>query len=194
MMTWMKEREQKWDTRHEDDKLWWARITTSIAKALKKEEPGQEVREKETANTSGMDGGGLEALQHADRMQDEGPEKRQHLQQQPKCRQELKLQLQPQHERRPKSPPTSASWWETVPPRSKSQKMTAGPGPVPMAGSSMVERRLIVVLATVPDSHFWCGSGCTLTFCQIGGPGPQFTQTVNSATVGWYTPNLSELG
>jgi len=35
MMTWMQEREQKWDARHEDNKLWGAGITNMIAKTMK---------------------------------------------------------------------------------------------------------------------------------------------------------------
>jgi hypothetical protein len=34
MRTWMQEREQKWDARHEDDKLWAAGITDMIAKIM----------------------------------------------------------------------------------------------------------------------------------------------------------------
>jgi hypothetical protein len=45
MMTWRQEREQKWDTRHEDNKLWGAGITNMIAKVMKGVAPGQEARE-----------------------------------------------------------------------------------------------------------------------------------------------------
>jgi hypothetical protein len=41
MRTWMQEREQKWDTRHEDDKLWGAGITNMIATVMKGVAPGQ---------------------------------------------------------------------------------------------------------------------------------------------------------
>jgi len=34
MMTWRQEREQKWDSRYEDDKVWGAGITNMIAKTL----------------------------------------------------------------------------------------------------------------------------------------------------------------
>ena len=97
MMTWMQEREQKWDTRHEDDNLWGAGITNMIAKVVKGVAPGQEAREKERDKTASMDGGGLEASQHADTTQEGGPEKHQQLQQQPKPRLQLKLQPKPQH-------------------------------------------------------------------------------------------------
>jgi len=66
MMAWMEEREQKWDTRHEDDKLCRVGITNMIAKVMKGMAPGQEVRENEREMTARTDGGGLEASQHAD--------------------------------------------------------------------------------------------------------------------------------
>jgi hypothetical protein len=47
MLTWMQEREQKWDARHEDDKVWGAGITNMIAKVVKGVAPGQEAREKD---------------------------------------------------------------------------------------------------------------------------------------------------
>jgi len=86
-----------------------------------------------------MDGGGLEASQHADTMQEGGPVKRQQLQRQPKPRLPLKLQPKLQHETKPKPKPvpTPARWWETVPPRTQSQRAPIGPG-----GSSTAERRL----------------------------------------------------
>ena len=93
----MQEREQKWDTRHEDDNLWGAGITNMIAKVVKGVAPGQEAREEERDKTASMDGGGLEASQHADTTQEGGPEKHQQLQQQPKPRLQLKLQPKPQH-------------------------------------------------------------------------------------------------
>jgi hypothetical protein len=92
MMTWMQEREQKWDTHHKDDKLWVAGITNMIANVMKGVAPGQVAREKQRDKTARMDGGGLEALQHADRTQEGGPEKHQQLQQQSKPRLQLKLQ------------------------------------------------------------------------------------------------------
>jgi hypothetical protein len=46
MRTWMKEREQKWDACHEDDKLWGAGISNMIAKVMKGVAPGHEVGEK----------------------------------------------------------------------------------------------------------------------------------------------------
>jgi len=91
MMAWMQEREQKWDTRHEDNKLWGAGITNMIAKVMKGVAPGKEGREKEREMTARTDGGGLEASQHADMTQEEGQEKRQQLQQQPKPKLRLKL-------------------------------------------------------------------------------------------------------
>jgi hypothetical protein len=106
MRTWMQEREQKWDARHEDDKLWGPGITNMIAKVMKGVAPGQEVREKERDKTAGMDGGGLEASQHADTTQEGGSEKRQQLQQQPETILPLKVQPKPQHEPKPKSAPT----------------------------------------------------------------------------------------
>jgi nucleotidyltransferase/DNA polymerase involved in DNA repair len=67
--TWMQEREQKWDARHEDDKLWGAGITNIIAKVLNGVAPGQEARENERDKTAWMDGGGLDASLHADTTQ-----------------------------------------------------------------------------------------------------------------------------
>jgi hypothetical protein len=101
MMTWMQEREQKWDTRHDDDTLWGAGITNLSAKVMKEVAAGQEAREKERDKTARIDGGGLEASQHADTTQKGGPEKYQQLQQQPKPRPQPKLQPKPQHEPRP---------------------------------------------------------------------------------------------
>jgi len=144
MMTWMQEREQKWGTRHKDDNLWGAGITNMIAKVVKGVAPGQEAREKERDKTARMDGGGLEASQHAATTQEGGPEKHQQLLQQPKPRLQLKLQPNPQHEPKPKSAPTPARRWETVPPCAQSQRAPVGPGPAPTDGSSMAERRLIL--------------------------------------------------
>jgi len=144
MRTWMQEREQKWDARHEDDKLWGAGITNMIARIMKGVASGHEARENERDETAGMDGGGLEASQHADTTREEEPEKRQQLQQQPKPKLQLKLQPKPQRAPKPKSAPTPARWWETFPPRAKSQRAPVGPGPAPTAGSSMAERRLIL--------------------------------------------------
>jgi len=56
MRTWMQDREQKWDARHEDDKLWGAGITNMIAKIMKGVASGQEAREKERDETAEMDG------------------------------------------------------------------------------------------------------------------------------------------
>jgi len=52
----MKEREQKWDARHEHDKLWEAGITHMIAKVMKGVPPGQEPRVNERDKTAGMNG------------------------------------------------------------------------------------------------------------------------------------------
>ena len=104
MMTSMQEREQKWDARHEDDKLRGAGITNMIAKTttgLPQDEEGRE-REKERQMTVRTDGGGLEASQHADTMREEEPEKRQQLQQQPKPKLQLKLPPEPQPTPKPK--------------------------------------------------------------------------------------------
>jgi len=96
--------------------------------------------------TARTEDGRLDASQHADTTRDEGPEKRQQLQQQPKPKLQLKLQLKPQPAPKPKSAPTPAGRWETVPPQAKSQMAPIGPGqgPASMAGSSMAERRLIL--------------------------------------------------
>jgi len=142
MTTWMQEREQKWDTGQEDDKLWGAGTTNMIAKVMKVVAPGQEAREKERDKTASMDSGGLEASQHADTTQEGEPEKRQQLQQQPKPRLQVKLQPNPQHEPKPKSAPTPDRPWETVPPLAQSQRAPAGPGPAPTAGWILAERRL----------------------------------------------------
>jgi hypothetical protein len=161
----MQEREQKWDARHEDDKLWGAGITNMIAKVMKGVPPGQEAREKKRHKPAGMDGRGLEASQHVDTTQEGGPEKRQQLQQQPETRLPLIVQAKLQHEPKPMLAPTPARRWETVPPRTQSQKApivpgelsTAAsrlilkrderaprPGPVPTSGSSIADRRLIL--------------------------------------------------
>jgi len=116
MTTWMQEREQKWDARHEDDMLWGAGITNMIPEVMKGVAPGQGVREKEREKAARMDSGGLEASKHADTTQEEGPEERQRRQQQPKPKLQLKLQPQPQPAPKPKPPPTPARRWETVPP------------------------------------------------------------------------------
>jgi len=138
MMTWMQsEREQKWDARHEDEKLWGVGITNMIAKVMKGVAPGQEVREKDTEMTARMDGGGLEASQHADTTQEERPEQRQQPQQQPQPKLQLKLQPKPQPALKPKSAPKAATRWETVPPRA--QRQIAGTAQT--SGSSMADRR-----------------------------------------------------
>jgi len=51
-----------------------------------------------------------------------------------------------------------------------------------------------VVLATGPDRHLGSLSGFKPNCCPTGGPGCQYTRTVASGTVRWYTPNPSELG
>jgi len=139
--TWMQKREQKWDARHEDDKLWGAGITNMLAKIMKGVASSQDAREKERYKTAGTDGGGPEASQYADTTPEEEPEKCQQLQQQPNPKLQLKLQPKPQPVPKPKSAPTPARWWETVPPRAKSQWAPVGPGSAPTAGSSMAERR-----------------------------------------------------
>ena len=135
----MQERQQKWDARHEDDRVWGAGITNMIVKVMKGVAPGQEARDKESDETERMDGGGLEASQHVDTPQEGGPEKRQQLQQQPKPRLLLKVQPKPQHKPKPKSAPTPARRRKTGPPRTHSQRAPSGPG-----GSSMTARRLII--------------------------------------------------
>jgi len=66
MITWMPEREQKWDARYKDDKVWGAGITRMIAKTIKGVAQGQDETEREREVTARTDGGGLEASQHAD--------------------------------------------------------------------------------------------------------------------------------
>ena len=68
-----------------------------IAKVMKGVAPGQEVRERERDKTAGMDGGGLEASQHADTTQEGGPEQFQQLQLQPETRLPLIVPPKPQH-------------------------------------------------------------------------------------------------
>jgi len=128
MRTWMQEGEQKWDACHEDDKVWGVGITNMIAMIMKGVAPGQEVRENERHETARMDGGGLVDSQHADTPQKGGPEKRQQLQQQLKRRLALEVQPKPKHEPKQQSAPTPARPWETVPPRTQSQRATIGPG------------------------------------------------------------------
>jgi len=102
----MQEREQKWDTCNEDDKLWGAGITKLLTMVMTGVAPGQEVRKKERENTARMDGEGLEAAQHAATNEEERPEKQQQLQQQPKSKLQLKLHPTPQPTPKPKSAPT----------------------------------------------------------------------------------------
>jgi hypothetical protein len=59
MMTSIQEREQKWDARHENDKLWGAGITNMIAKTLQWVAQDQEGRNKERPMTARTDSGGL---------------------------------------------------------------------------------------------------------------------------------------
>jgi len=94
-MAWMEEGEQKWDTHHEDDKLWGAGIPNMIANVLKGVAPAQEGREEEREVTVRTDGGWLEASQQADTTREEGPEKCQQLQQQLMPKLQLKLQPRP---------------------------------------------------------------------------------------------------
>jgi len=108
MMTWLQEREQKSDTRHKDDNQSVAGITIIIGKVIEGVAPGEEVREKERDKTARMESGGLEASQQAHSTQERGPEKLQKLEQQPKPRLWLELQLEPQRQLKPKSVPTPA--------------------------------------------------------------------------------------
>jgi hypothetical protein len=89
---WMQDREQKWDARHEEDKVWGSVITNRIAKTMNGVAQGQEGREKKREKTARTDGGWVEDSQHADTMREEGPEHRQHPQQQAKPKLQLKLQ------------------------------------------------------------------------------------------------------
>jgi hypothetical protein len=61
IMTWMQEREQKWDAHHEYNKVWGAGITNMIAKTMKGVTQGQKWREREREMTARTDGRGLEA-------------------------------------------------------------------------------------------------------------------------------------
>jgi len=156
MMMWMQEREQKWEARYEDDKVWGAGITNIIAKTMKGVAEGQEEREREREVTARTDGGGLEASQHADTTREDRLKERQQPQQQQQPKPRPKLRLKPQQKPRPvpkpksAATPTPARWWETVPPRAKSQRAPVGPSPGPgpgpalTAGSSMAQRRLIL--------------------------------------------------
>jgi len=141
----MQERERKWDTRHEDDKLWGAGVTIMIAKAMKEVVLGLEVREKGKEKIAMMDGWGLEASHLADTMLEKGQEMRQQLPQQPKPKLQLKLQPTPKPAPEPKPARTPARGWETVTPRAQSQREPVGPGPGPftIARSTMAERPLI---------------------------------------------------
>jgi hypothetical protein len=91
MRTWIQDREQKWNALHDDDKMCGAGITNMIVKAMKEVAPRHEAREKERDKTTGMDGGGLQGLQHAHTTQEGGPEKRQQLKQQPETSLPLKV-------------------------------------------------------------------------------------------------------
>jgi len=150
MMAWMPEREQEWEARHEDDKLWGAGIKHMIAKVMKGVAPRQEEGDKEREVTVRTDSGGIEATQHADTTREEGPERRQQLQQQPKPKLQLKLQPQQQPAPKPRSAPTPVRRWETIPPLAKSQRASVrpgpgpGPGPAPTHGSCTAERRLLL--------------------------------------------------
>jgi hypothetical protein len=50
MMTWMQEREQKWDARYEDDEVWGGGITIMIAKTMKAVAQRQEERESKKSD------------------------------------------------------------------------------------------------------------------------------------------------
>ena len=54
--------------------------------------------------------------------------------------------------------------------------------------------KLYLLLAMVPDHHTGSGSVSDPNWCQIDVPGCQLTQSVNSGTIRWQTPNLSALG
>jgi len=108
LRTSMQERQQMWDACREDDKLWGAGITNTIAKIMKGVASGKEARKKERDETAWKDGGALEASQHADTTRDDEPEKRQQLQQQLKPELQLKLQPKPQPAPKPKLAPTPA--------------------------------------------------------------------------------------
>ena len=144
MMTWMQGREQEWDSRHEEDNLWEAGVTNMIAKTMKGVAQAQEGRENVKEMTSRTDCGGPEASQHPDTTREEGPEKRQQLQQQPKPTLQLKPQRNLHHVPKPKSAPTNTRLLGTVPPRAESQRAHIRPGPTPTAGSSMAVRRLLI--------------------------------------------------
>ena len=101
------------------------------------------VREKRD-ETAGMDGGGLEVLQHPDRTREEQPEQRQQLQQQLNPKLQLKLQPKPQPAPMPRTVPTTARRWETVPPQAQSERAPLGQGPALTVGLSMAERRLVL--------------------------------------------------
>jgi hypothetical protein len=59
IMMSMQEREQKWEARHENDKLWRAGIMSINTKTIKGVAQGQEGRERASDMTVGTDGGGL---------------------------------------------------------------------------------------------------------------------------------------
>lgn len=61
MITWMQEREQTLDTRHENVKMLGAGMTARLAMIMKGVAPSQEAREKGRDKTAKMEGGGLEA-------------------------------------------------------------------------------------------------------------------------------------
>jgi hypothetical protein len=52
MMPWRQEGEQKWNTRHEDNRLWGAVITDMIAKVMIGVAPGQETTDEERDKTA----------------------------------------------------------------------------------------------------------------------------------------------
>jgi hypothetical protein len=118
MMTWMQQREQKWDTRIEDNPLLGARITIMIVQTMKGVAQGQEARETESKMTARTDGGGLESSKHACTMREEGPEERQQQQPQPKpkSKRQLKPPPEPQPAPKPDLAPTPSTSWETAPP------------------------------------------------------------------------------
>lgn len=87
----MEEREEKWDTRHQDDVLWGNGITDMATRVMAVTEPGQ----KETGRVD-TDSVGLEALKHADRTQTGGLV-------QHEARQQLQPRLQPKAQPKPKS-------------------------------------------------------------------------------------------
>jgi len=152
MKTWLENREEKWNTYHQDDVLWGRGITDMVTMVVTATEGGQRESEEWKADT---DGAGLEASIHPDATQTGGPEKPEERQQSQRGRQ-LKAKRKPKANTAPTTTPRTTSMpiaamtalptpprqWETVQPRNKMK--LPSPTPAPTTCLSLADRYLIL--------------------------------------------------